>query len=52
LGKRLASLARLWKERGKLDGRDISVDLISFLPASLEIVEKPPTRRPVGFLAS
>jgi hemolysin D len=41
-GEWLKALAGLWKERGKLADRKLSEDLKSFLPPSLEIMEKPP----------
>ena len=42
----LANLNRLWRERDKLADRNIAVDLKSFLPPALEVVEQPPHPAP------
>lgn len=47
----LASIASLWKERHKLAEKSLPTDLKSFLPPSLEVMEKPPHPLPRVILA-
>ncbi|MDR1045910.1 MAG: HlyD family type I secretion periplasmic adaptor subunit [Candidatus Adiutrix sp.] len=47
----LAAVFSLWKERHKLAEKRLPVDLKSFLPPSLEVMEKPPHPAPRIILA-
>ncbi len=51
LGRTLESVWGLWKERHKLTDRSLPTDLKSFLPPSLEVMEKPPHPAPRIILA-
>ena len=47
----MKNLITLWKERGKLNEKRLPTDLKSFLPPSLEVMEKPPHPAPRIILA-
>ena len=47
----LAGIFSLWKERHKLAEKSLPTDLKSFLPPSLEVMEKPPHPAPRVILA-
>ena len=47
----LSSVWSLWKERAKLSEKRLPVDLKSFMPPSLEVMEKPPHPAPRIILA-
>ena len=44
----LKNVYALWKDRHKLAEKRLPVDLKSFLPPSLEVMEKPPHPAQIG----
>ena len=51
IGETLGNILGLWKERHKLAEKSLPTDLKSFLPPSLEVMEKPPHPAPRIILA-